>query len=304
MAEDVKKSDMYFDIPLALIIVEEQIRRGIDMQGESFKAFAESIREKGILEPVIVTPKDGKYLLISGERRFLAAQQLGLATIPACVRDGIMTKDEALALQLTENLQREDLNPIDEAQAYLQYANTQTAGTGIDDLINVIILRMVDPSRVDQKDVSTVDTVAKISGKSLGSIRNILTLLKLPEEMKSAVRDGRIPVSQGYIFAANLDNSGLMETFDSILLKPMTNAELTNKLASYKKVKRDLSGMKPKPLAKYFQNVRAMKTGLEKGKGPYSPDDLTKLLDNLRALCTVVEAKLQGTQTPAEGGLA
>ena len=73
----------FFDIPLSLITVAAQIRSRIDQEGEAFLALVESIREQGVLEPVIVTPRDGNYLLIAGERHLLAGQKLGLATIPA-----------------------------------------------------------------------------------------------------------------------------------------------------------------------------------------------------------------------------
>ncbi|PJC72335.1 MAG: hypothetical protein CO013_09825, partial [Syntrophobacterales bacterium CG_4_8_14_3_um_filter_58_8] len=87
----------FFDIPLALINVGEQVRSRIDQEGEAFLALVESIREKGVLESVIVTPRDGKYLLIAGERRLLACQELGLATIPARVIDVVSGRDEVLA---------------------------------------------------------------------------------------------------------------------------------------------------------------------------------------------------------------
>ena len=93
-------------LPLEDIIVEEQIRSGIDTETESFKLLMKSIEEKGVLEPVIVTPKGDKYLLICGERRYMASLKLGLPTIPARILDAVTQKDEILAYQLTENLQR------------------------------------------------------------------------------------------------------------------------------------------------------------------------------------------------------
>ena len=79
----------FFDIPLALIIIEGQIRSRIDQAAEAFRALVESIREKGVLEPIIVTWQNGNYLLISGERRLRACQMLGLTTIPAQVIDAV-----------------------------------------------------------------------------------------------------------------------------------------------------------------------------------------------------------------------
>jgi ParB family chromosome partitioning protein len=143
----------FFDIPLELIIVEGQIRSRIDQEGEAFLALLESIREKGVLEPVIVTPQGGNYLLISGERRLRACQMLGLATIPARVIDAVTAKDEILALQLTENLQREDLDPIDTAQAVVGYIQARHAEEGfdVDGIINTMINLEREPDRVKKK---------------------------------------------------------------------------------------------------------------------------------------------------------
>ena len=87
-------------LPLGSILVEEQIRSGIDTEGESFKALMSSIKNRGVLEPALVTPKDDKYLLLCGERRFLATQKLGLDSIPARIVSTITQKDEILAYQL------------------------------------------------------------------------------------------------------------------------------------------------------------------------------------------------------------
>ena len=99
-------------LPLGDILIEEQVRSGIDTEGESFKSLMESIKDRGVLEPVLVTPKDGKYLLLCGERRYLAAQKLELPSIPVRVVDAVTQKDKILALQLTENMQREDLEEL------------------------------------------------------------------------------------------------------------------------------------------------------------------------------------------------
>jgi len=108
-------------LQLGDILVEEQVRSNIDAESESFKSLMESIKDRGVLEPVLVTQKDGKYLLLCGERRYLAAQKLDLPSVPARVVNAITQKDEILAFQLTENLQREDLNPIDQAKGILAY---------------------------------------------------------------------------------------------------------------------------------------------------------------------------------------
>ncbi len=283
----------YMYIPLERIIVEKQIRTGIDMESDSFKALVASVKARGILEPVIVVGKEDKYLLLAGERRFLACKQLDLVAIPARVLDQVRDQAEIIEIQMIENFQREDIDPIDMGNAFVDFIKVKHNNAEFNQILNNIISYGIDPGRVDNAFASTVDAIAQSSGKSMTSIKNTLTLLKLPPEIQSAVKKGLIGVSQGYIFAANLDNPGLMEVFNAIQEKPVTNAALTSMLKACTKVKRDLSGMKPKPFAKYYPNLRAMKTAIEKGKGKFARTDLEKLLNDLRTVCALVEQQVQ-----------
>jgi ParB-like chromosome segregation protein Spo0J len=287
----------YYDIPLDMIRVEDQIRSGIDMENDAFLALKESIREKGVLEPVIVTPSGDMYLLISGERRFLVCQQLGLPAIPARVLDAVTAKEEIIALQLTENLHRENLDPIDEANALFAYIKSRHPSMDLDAVINGLILYKRDQSRTENEFVPTVGTTSQLSGKSITSLLRSFSLLKLPGEIQAAVKEGLITVSQGYIFAANLDNPGLMETFNAALATSLTNAALESKLAAFTKVTRSLSGMRPKPFAKFYLSLRSVKTSITKSAGKYKKSDLEKLLSDLKAVTTLLEEKLQAPGT-------
>ena len=124
---------------------------------------ASSIREKGILTPILVRRAVRGYELIAGERRFRAAQKVGLTTVPAIVKD--VAEEESLELALIENIQREDLNPIEEAQAYQQ-------------LIERFGL--------------THDDLAKRVGKDRTTITNILRLLELPDVVQDYVSRGTL----------------------------------------------------------------------------------------------------------------
>ena len=114
--------------------------------------------------------------------------------------------------------------------------------------------------------------------------------MKLPDVIKSTVKEGKIGVSQGYIFAANLDNPGLMETFQSVLEAPMTNVALENKLTSYTKKKRDTNSVKAKPFAGFYQSIKNVKATVEKEKDNVQQSDLEQLLSELRALTELVES--------------
>jgi ParB family chromosome partitioning protein len=123
-----------------------------------------SIRQHGILQPLVVTPgKSGGYELIAGERRFQAAKILGLATIPVIIRKA--TEQQQLELALVENLQRRDLNPMEEAAAYQ---------------------KLIDEFNLTQ------ERIAQRVGKSRSHIANTLRLLNLPPEVKNAILEAKI----------------------------------------------------------------------------------------------------------------
>ncbi len=133
-----------------------------DFENEALLELAESITRQGIIQPVTVRKLDsGRYQLISGERRYRAAQMAGLQTIPAFIR---LAKDnEMLQMALVENIQREDLNPIEVAISYQ---------------------RLMDECELTQEKLS------EQIGKKRATIANYLRLLKLPAEIQVAVRDG------------------------------------------------------------------------------------------------------------------
>ncbi len=126
-----------------------------------------SIQTHGVLQPIVVTPSGaGKYELIAGERRLRAAKIAGLETIPAIVRTA--TEQQKLELALIENIQRQELNPLEEAEAYL---------------------RLQNEFNLTQEDL------AKRAGKSRSQVANTIRLLNLPEPIKEAVAQGRISAS-------------------------------------------------------------------------------------------------------------
>jgi ParB family chromosome partitioning protein len=130
---------------------------------EALSALAESIREVGVLQPVLVRETDSGYQLIAGERRWRAARRVGLQTIPALVR----VADDALALQqaIVENVQREALDPLEEAAAYQQ---------------------LIEDFKL------THDDVARRVGKSRATVTNVLRLLQLPPTVQRFVHDGSL----------------------------------------------------------------------------------------------------------------
>jgi ParB family chromosome partitioning protein len=128
----------------------------------SLEELAASIREHGVVEPILVRRQGARYRIVAGERRWRAAQRAGLQEIPAVVRDA--SDRQAFELALVENLQRADLNPIEEAEAYDVLA----------------------------RDGLTQEEVARRVGKDRSTVANALRLLKLPGEVRDLVREGAL----------------------------------------------------------------------------------------------------------------
>ncbi len=141
-----------------------------DFTDESLEELAESIRAQGVVQPLVVRARGDRFELIAGERRWRAARRAGLTTVPVLVRAA--TDTEALELALIENLQRENLNPIEEAEGYRQL--------------------------IEQFDLRQEDAAQKV-GKSRVAVANALRLLKLPPEVREEVRSGRLSVGHAKV---------------------------------------------------------------------------------------------------------
>ena len=151
--EDKKESQLK-ELKLTDIVRdEEQPRR--EFNQEAIEALANSIKEHGVLQPIVVTREDGKYKIVAGERRWRAAKIAGLTTIPAIIRT--LDSQNRLELSIIENAQREDLNAIELATAYAKLKS--------------------------QFNLSTEDIAAKV-GKSETTIQNTIRLLNLPDDVK------------------------------------------------------------------------------------------------------------------------
>ena len=130
---------------------------------ERLAELAASIRESGMVQPILVRRVGARYQIIAGERRWRAAQQLGLATVPVAVRD--VPDERLLELALVENIQREELTPLEEAQAF---------------------------QRLQNEFALTQEEVARRVGRERSTIANALRLLRLPREARALLAEGRI----------------------------------------------------------------------------------------------------------------
>jgi len=297
------ESPEFLYLPMGSIIVEEQIRSKIDMTSESFKALMESINNRGVLEPVLVTQKDDKYLLLCGERRFLAAQKLRHETIPARIVNAVTEKDEILAIQLVENLQREDLNPIDQAKGILAYIQAKHPNNvyNLDGVMSTLVSYNRRPEDLPEEIALTVRAIIEISAKSIQTMHRTISLLKLVPKIQEAIVDGKLPVSHGYLFAANLGNPDFFTIFDEIMEKPVTNAKLEKMLTAHKKAKYLPSGAvagglpssKPTPIKKRVAVLQNAKSYFEKKTGMYTKSDIQTFLEELKILTSFMEEQFQ-----------
>ena len=181
-----------------------------DFDEESIEELAQSIKENGIIQPLVVRKSEGNYEIIAGERRWRAAQRVGLTKVPVIIKD--VSDRQALELALVENLQREDLNPIEEAAAYEQ---------------------LIEDFGLTHEEIST-----RI-GKERSTITNQLRLLKLPDEIKEAIIAGEITAGHA---RAILGLSSLAKARE--ILEAIRNEKLS--VRKTEKLVQKLSGQKEK----------------------------------------------------------
>ena len=150
---------------------------------EAIQTLADSIQQYGMIQPILVRPLGLNYQIVAGERRWRAARMLGMDEVPVVIRE--LTDEETMAVALIENLQREDLNPLEEANAYAQ---------------------LMDMFHLTQEEV------AKRVGKSRSAVANSLRLLKLPEDVKTLVEDGGLSAGHARALLGISDEKLLSET--------------------------------------------------------------------------------------------
>lgn len=237
---------------------------------ESLSELADSIREHGVLQPLLVRPMpDGSYRLVAGERRFRAARLAGLYEVPVTVRE--MTDEEESVFALIENLQREDLNAVEEAE-------------GIKTLIDTFGF--------------TQEQAAQKLGKSRTAVTNSLRLLNLPDSVGSLLKDGKISMGHARALLAVEDEAEMKSIADTIVKNGISVRE-TERLAK-KAGNGGTAAVKRKKKRDTFYDevelalagVLARRVKVYNGKGSggsieiefFGKDDLKKLAEQLEAL--------------------
>ncbi|MBI4972955.1 MAG: ParB/RepB/Spo0J family partition protein [Candidatus Omnitrophica bacterium] len=249
----------------------EQIRPSPLQPREKFDAeglqeLTQSIKEKGLIQPILVRQKGDHYELIAGERRFRAAGLLNLKEIPALVRQA--GDEDSLEISLIENIQREDLNPIEEARAY-QY--------------------LLDKFNLTQERLS------EVLGKARVTITNVLRLLKLPQEIQEEIKQGRISYGHGRVLLELDDPNQQRRLTQETIAGGLSVRELENLIKSYRRrgMKRRIGPSTREPqlavLEEELQQILATKIRISKRRKRghiliefYSEEDLGRIITIIR----------------------
>lgn len=229
----------------------------------SLEDLRKSISEKGVLQPVILRRKAGRYELVAGERRLRAAKLAALRTIPAVVRQ--VSDSEALEIALVENLQREDLNPLDEARGYRE---------------------LIKRFKLTQEDL------AKKLGRDRSTIANSLRLLSLPDEVRHGLEDGKLTEGHARALLGLSDEKQIIGVYRTLLHRGLSVRQVEAIVRQRLKPRavRKTDAVRPDPeIGKLEQRLmRRLGTRVRiVGRGGhgrieiefYSNDDLTRILE-------------------------
>jgi len=228
----------------------------------------ESIRQHGIIQPLIVRPVDGKLELIAGERRWRASMKLGLATVPVIEREA--ADRDVLEMALIENLQREDLNPIEEAAGYVRLA---------------------------KEFAMKQDEIAGRVGKSRASVANAMRLLDLHQDVQQLVAQSRLSVGHAKAILAIKDQPSQLKACDEIVRRSLTvraAEKLAQQFGAQTRSAKKSAAQKPEldahikaiqnQLRDRFATHVQVHHGAKKGKIEleyYGDDDLQRMLELL-----------------------
>lgn len=261
---EVKSNEKIENISLDSIIPkEDQPRKYFD--DEALKELADSIRTNGIIQPIILRKQVNKYQIVAGERRWRAAKSIGLKEIPAIIRD--LDEVDVAKISLIENIQRENLNPIEEAIAY--------------------------KNLMDNYDL-TQEELGKAVGKSRTYVSNSIRLLNLDDSIIKLIEEGKLSSGHGKVLLGIKDKKEQIDTAKKIIDFGLNVRDTENEVRNTKSKTKDKKGKnkanKKEPYITDLEDklMRSLGTkvnliiGNKKGKIEiefYGDDDLERLLD-------------------------
>ena len=236
-----------------------------DFDEEAIASLADSIKDHGLLQPIVVRPYGRAYQIVAGERRWRAARVAGLGEVPVVIKE--FSDSEAMQIALIENLQRENLNPVGEALGYRE---------------------------LSEKYDMTQESIAEMTGRSRSSVTNAIRILGLPDEVLEMIRNGQVSTGHAKVLLALDDEKTIKELAAQVADGVLTVRALENAVKSLKSEKKGKTP--PKKTDTYFREMelslkeRLGRKVLIKNKSNdkgtlvlefYNKDDLREIADRL-----------------------
>ncbi|MBQ5336370.1 MAG: ParB/RepB/Spo0J family partition protein [Oscillospiraceae bacterium] len=236
-----------------------------DFDEEAIASLADSIKDHGLLQPIVVRPYGRAYQIVAGERRWRAARVAGLGEVPVVIKE--FSDSEAMQIALIENLQRENLNPVEEALGYRE---------------------------LSEKYDMTQESIAEMTGRSRSAVTNAIRILGLPDEVLEMIRNGQVSTGHAKVLLALDDEKTIKELAAQVADGVLTVRALENAVKSLKSEKKGKTP--PKKTDTYFREMElSLKERLGRkvqiknksnDKGTlvlefYNKDDLREIADRL-----------------------
>ncbi|MBC7971735.1 MAG: ParB/RepB/Spo0J family partition protein [Verrucomicrobia bacterium] len=272
----------------AITLPASQPRRYFDPQ--KLQQLTESVRQHGILEPLLVRPtgKAGLFELVAGERRFRAAKEVGLTAVPVTIRE--LSDEDSLQLALVENLQREDLNPVEETEGVLQLLGLRLNILPID--VPPLLYRMRNETigNTNQNVLINLEAQAvekvfaelgTISWESFATTR--LPLLRLPPEILEALRSGKIAYTKAQAIARIKDDQQRHQLLVEAISQDLSLAQIKTEIANLKAAKGDTES-EGSSLKNQIDDVLRLAKRSQVWTDPKKQRRLEKLLAELKTL--------------------
>ena len=206
---------------------------------ESLNELVNSIRSSGVVQPVVLRPgPNGRFQLVAGERRWLASKRAGKTTIPAVLRQ--ISNEQAMEITIIENLQREDLNPMEQARAF---------------------------ERLSREFGLTQEQIASRTGKDRATIANFIRLLKLPAAFQEALEDGKLSLGHGKVLLGLAAFPQQLEMAATEAIQKQLSVRQTEELVSKLMNPEATTRREVKPATEQDPNVRETQRVLERALG-------------------------------------
>jgi len=283
--EQAQSGDQYIQVA-DITPFEQQPRRYFDP--EKLSQLVESIKQHGILEPLLVRPKEhGKYEIVAGERRYRAASMLGLIEVPVVIRD--FNDQEALQVALIENLQREDLNPIEETEGILELVALR-----IQRDVEYVITLLSQAAHPERSSVDNVihreewqvlqavfDTVGRFTPESFRT--NRLPLLNVPTDILEALRAGKLAYTKARALARVKDETQRKELLAKTIQEDLSLTQIKEYLVAIS-AKADSVAASGTSLKTRFESAYKRIKKSKVWDSPKKQKTLEKLLETLEEL--------------------